>query len=144
LRTETGPATVVEADHLAINGVVFALFGIDAPLRIQWCINGNQRFACGLQARDALQALVEDNVVTCEQVRDPHLRRRVLRFGRCTVGELDLAAEMIRQGMAMAFTEQSDEYVSLQEQARSERVGLWAADEFMSPWEWEEIHMNDY
>jgi endonuclease YncB( thermonuclease family) len=68
----------------------------------------------------------------------------VLRFGRCTVGELDLAAEMIRQGMAMAFTEQSDEYVSLQEQARSERVGLWAADEFMSPWEWEEIHMNDY
>lgn len=144
LRTETGPATVIEADHLAVNGVVFALYGVDAPLRVQWCVTGDQRFACGLEARAALQALVEDKAVTCEQIRDPHLRRRVLRFGRCTVGELDLAAEMVRRGMAMAFTDQSDDYVPLEQEARAERVGLWAADEFMPPWEWEETYLNQY
>ncbi|MET3924534.1 thermonuclease family protein [Devosia sp. 2618] len=143
LRTEVGPAVVVEADHLAINKTVFALYGVDAPIRIQWCMKDGQPFGCGVEAMAALQALVENQTVTCEQVRDPHLRRRVLRFGRCTIGDLDLAAELVRQGMAMAFRPQSEDYVALEEEAQAGRVGLWAADEFTPPWEWEETHLNE-
>jgi endonuclease YncB( thermonuclease family) len=144
LRNEVGPAVAVEADTVAVNGTVFALFGVDAPLRIQWCIKDGQKFGCGVEALQALRGLVENQTVTCKQVRDPHLRRRVLRFGRCTVGELDLAGELVRQGMAMAFSDQSAEYLRLEEEARSAGIGLWAADEFTPPWIWEDTYLNEH
>ena len=143
LRSETGPAIAVESDHVAVNGVVYALYGIDAPLRVQWCLTQSERFGCGIQAFHTLQNILETGPVACEQVRDPHLRRRVLRFGTCKIGELDVAAEMVRRGMAMAFVAQSDQYASLQEQAARDNVGLWAADEFMPPWVWEETHFDE-
>lgn len=143
LKTEVGPAVAVEGDHVAVNGVVFALFGVDAPLRIQWCARDGQKFGCGLEALAALEGLIENQTVTCEQVRDPHLRRRVLRFGRCTIGEKDLAAEMVRQGMAMAFPDQSEEYLQLEEEAKASKAGLWAADEFTPPWIWEDTYLNE-
>jgi endonuclease YncB( thermonuclease family) len=143
LFSETGTAKAVEADHIVVNDLVVGLYGIDAPLRIQPCIKDGREFACGVEARHALDALLEQGPVTCEQVRDPNMRRRMLRFARCTIGDMDVAAEMVRLGMAMAFPPQSDEYVALEQAAKAAGAGLWSADEFRPPWEWEEERQQE-
>lgn len=141
--TETGPAKAIEADHLVVNDQVTALYGIDAPLRIQPCVKDGRQFACGVEALQALEALLAQGPVTCQEVRDPHLRRRMMRYARCTIGDIDIAAAMVSSGMAMAFPDQTDEYLPLEQAARAEGTGLWAADEFQPPWEWEEALQNE-
>lgn len=140
----TGQAEALEADHLVVDGQATALYGIDAPLRIQPCVKDGQEFACGVQALRTLSDILAKGPVTCEEVRDTtSLRRRMQRYARCTIGDLDVAAEMVRAGMAMAMADQSDEYVALEEEAKAAKTGLWAADEFTPPWEWEEQRQYD-
>ncbi|MGB3025564.1 thermonuclease family protein [Paradevosia shaoguanensis] len=135
---ETGTATVVDGDHLAINGRTIGLWGIDAPLPIQPCIKDGKEFACGRDAKDNLEKLVANQTVVCKEARDTeNLRRRMLRWARCTVGDLDLSAEQARLGMAIALSDQSQDYVAQEAEAKAAKVGIWSADEFENPSDWE-------
>jgi len=135
---ETGTATVIDGDHLSINNRTIGLWGIDAPLPIQPCIKGGKEFACGRDAKLSLQKLVEGQTVVCKEERDTqNLRRRMLRWARCTVGDLDLSAEQARLGMAIALSDQSQDYVAQEQEAKTAKVGIWSADEFENPSEWE-------
>jgi len=68
------------------------------------------------------------------------------RYGRrvCSlyVQGLDVNAEMVRAGWAWANTSGNGRYlrdrtfIGLQEQARSERRGLWAGHSQVAPWDW--------
>ena len=43
---------------------------------------------------------------------------------------------MVRRGMAMAYTEQTDDFVEAQMEAITEERGLWEVGvEFVPPWE---------
>ena len=143
LAKETGTGQAIEADHIVVNGTVFALYGIEAPLRIQGCVDGQQSFPCGIVALEVLEEILAEGEVTCQEERDDHLRRRMLRYGRCTIGSIDVGAEMVRRGMAMAFPDQSDEYIELEQTARETQTGLWAADHFEPPWLWEQRRQDE-
>ena len=135
---ETGAASVVDGDHLALNGRTIGLWGIDAPLPIQPCIKDGKEVPCGLESKRSLEKLVMGKTVVCKEVRDSgNLRRRMLRWARCTVDGVDLSAEQARLGMAIALSDQSQDYVAEEAEAKAAKLGLWSADEFENPSDWE-------
>lgn len=91
----------------------------------------------GSRAKQALSALVFGHDVRL-------VTKGLDRYGRTLArvfgGDLDVNAEMIRQGAAWAFrkylTDQS--LLALEEEARTARRGLWALPERerLPPWEW--------
>lgn len=133
-----GGANVREGDSIVVDGRPLRIYGIDAPSLIQPCRFEGADFPCGLMARDALVALIADRPVECRQVRDTNIRRRMIVFVRCAIGDLDLGAEMVRAGMAMAFRQQSRDYAPIEDQAKSAKHGLWKAEIFQPPWEWDD------
>lgn len=135
---ESGTATVMDGDHISLNNRTIGLWGIDAPLPIQPCIKDGKEFACGRDAKLSLEKLVANQTVVCKEVRDTeNLRRRMLRWARCTVGDLDLSAEQARLGMAIALSDQTQDYVPQEQEAKAAKAGIWSADEFENPADWE-------
>jgi len=68
------------------------------------------------------------------------------RFGRTVAkswvsGNRELGAEMIRAGMAWHFKKYSDDIRlgRLEQQARQERVGLWADPKPIAPWDYRKM-----
>ncbi len=134
-QTIRGRAAAVDGDGLEIHGRKIRLFGIDAPEAGQLCTRSDgARWHCGSYATVALDRLVAGREVTC-RVRD------IDRYGRpvavCTAGGRDLAAELVRQGWALAYRRFSRDYADEEEAARAERAGIWAG-RFDEPWQWRE------
>jgi endonuclease YncB( thermonuclease family) len=60
-------AKITDGDTLTIGGVSFRLDGIDAPEMDQTCLDGNSApWACGIEARNQLSAIVGANGVHCD------------------------------------------------------------------------------
>ena len=104
--------------------VKFRIVGIDAP---EICQPG------GAEARDALIGLaLRKPVQVIAQGEDTYGRQ----IGRLSAGDLDLGAEMVRSGMAWAYSFRTGKgpYARLQMQAKKQKRGLFAAqDSAMSP-----------
>lgn len=123
---------VVDGDTLDVDGRRIRLHGIDAPERGQACTKNGENYDCGKASREYLTYLLTGEKVNCE-------RRSQDRWGRevatCTAGGKDIAALMVRQGWAVAYTEYSTAYVEDEQFARTNGMGMWAKD-FMLPKEW--------
>jgi endonuclease YncB( thermonuclease family) len=133
----TGEAVAIESDVIGIEGTVISLWGIEGPLKIQSCLLDNRDWPCGPVAHRELEILVAEGPVTCTRMEDNSFRARALIFARCEVNGRDLSAEMVRRGMAYAYPEQSSDYVEVQAEAELADAGLWKAEIFEAPWEWE-------
>lgn len=120
----TGRARAVDGDTLEVAGQKVRLFGIDAPELDQLCDRGGRRWACGAAARDALAGIVGRQRLACA-VQD------IDRYGRsvavCSAGGEDVAALMVRQGMAIAYRRYSGRYANAEAAARAEGIGLWTS-----------------
>jgi endonuclease YncB( thermonuclease family) len=130
----TGAAEVIDADILKIGQQRVILWGIDAPERAQTCRRDGEHWGCYDAARRTLELLAGRGEVTC------YLRGEADPFGRrhgvCESGGEDLAAEMVRKGMALAFADQTEEYAPVQIEAIAAEAGLWNIGvEFREPWE---------
>lgn len=119
-----GRARAVDGDTLEVAGHKVRLFGIDAPELDQSCDRGGRRWACGEAARKALAEIVGRQRLSCE-VQD------IDRYGRnvatCMAGGEDVAALMVRQGMAIAYRRYSGRYVNAEAAARADGIGLWTS-----------------
>jgi endonuclease YncB( thermonuclease family) len=134
----SGKAVAIESDVLGIAGTVMSLWGIEGPLKIQSCLLDNRDWGCGAVAHRELEIILDQGPATCTRMEDNSFRGRAIVFARCIVNELDVGAEMVRRGMAMAYPPQSDEYSALQAEAEAADAGLWKAEIFEPPWVWEE------
>ena len=119
----TGRATVIDGDTIDVAGLRIRLEGIDAPESSQTCLTAaGQVWPCGSVATRELGRLMAGRDVSCEN-------RGLDKYGRtlgiCSVGSLDINAEMVRQGWAWAFVKYSQAYVAVEEQARGNRAGIW-------------------
>ncbi|NWP24170.1 thermonuclease family protein, partial [Escherichia coli] len=78
-------ATVKDGATLQVANVTFRLDGIDAPPVDQMCIDEHaDSWACGVEARDQLIALIGGKQVRCGDLGpDPASRKR--RVGLCIV-----------------------------------------------------------
>jgi endonuclease YncB( thermonuclease family) len=129
----TGPARVMDADILAIGSKRIILWGVDAPERNQTCSLQRRQWACWNVAARELQILVADGDTTCKSVGKADAFGRI--YGVCTSNGKNLNEEMVRSGLALAFTEQTDDYTPAQEEAKAAKAGLWQdTAKFMPPW----------
>lgn len=119
-----GRARVIDGDTLELAGQKLRLFGIDAPELDQVCDRSGQRWACGEAARAALAQIVGGRRLSCA-VQD------IDRYGRnvatCLAGGDDVAALMVRQGLALAYRRYSGRYVNAEAAARADGIGLWTS-----------------
>lgn len=121
--------TVTDGDRIHVGGVIYRLWGIDAPQSKQTCENG---WPAGQEAIKAMRALVEGRTITCDaRGTDRHGRT----IGLCSADGMDLGASMIRAGMAWAFVRDSYEYFDLEHDARNKRRGVHA-HACQPAWEW--------
>lgn len=124
----SGPVRVVDGDTIAYGERRVRLKGIDAPELAQLCERGSESYRCGLDARQALAALVGAGLVTCRlDGRDRYGRD----LGRCEAGGRDLGAELVIRGLAVAY----GGYAREEDEARRRRLGVWAG-RFERPAEW--------
>lgn len=128
----TGRARVVDGDGLRLQGHEVRLHGIDAFELRQAC-DGRP---CGSAARSALSDLISRGTVTCRPTDTDWYGRTI---ATCRVGGLDLGAEMVRAGHALAYRRYSTAYVDEENQARRDGAGAWAG-RFENPQDWRRSH----
>jgi len=128
----TGPATVIDGDSLKIGETTIRLHAVDAFEGRQTCLRRGERWPCGEAAANRMRELVAGRTITCEP-------RDLDDYGRtvavCSSGRIDLGAELVRDGLALAYRRYGNDYVDEEDEARSARRGVWAG-EFTPPWEW--------
>ena len=104
------------------------LHAIDAPERDQ---------PHGAASKQALSKLVYGKQVNAEPIEQDRYDRLVARLW---LGELDVNAEMLRQGAAWVYRRYAGDqaYCMYEKIARDQRRGLWALsrDQRVAPWEW--------
>lgn len=128
-----GTAAVSQGDSLTVGNRRVRLFGIDAPPVTMKCSVDGEIWDCGRESRDTLTRLVQGQRLRClEEDRD--------RWGRVLAtcylpSGMDIANEMVRQGLAVAFTQVSDRYLAAEQRARRERAGIWRGT-FPPTWQW--------
>jgi endonuclease YncB( thermonuclease family) len=117
-----GPATVVDADTLTVAGQRIRLHGVDAPEASQLCTREGLPWRCGADATAALRAFLRGRPVACTPVERDRYGRVV---ARCRAGGEDLGAWLVREGLAVAYTDFSWRYLPEELRARWHGRGLW-------------------
>ncbi len=133
-----GQARAITSDQIAIGTTRINLYGVDAPDPDQdnECTAGRTRYGCSANAKRALETLVSLGPVECTDSGEKNFIG--IPYMTCRLnGGLDIGADLIRQGWALAFRFQSDKYVPLEEEAKAKAIGLWQPTiRFTNPWEW--------
>ena len=128
----SGQARVIDGDTIEIDGQRIRLHGIDAPETRQLCYIDGKQWQCGKDAGNILSDWINHRPVTCQE-RDRDRYGRIVAV--CYVGDEDLNAWMVLQGLAVAYRRYSLDYVEQETDAQLARRGVWAT-RFVLPWEW--------
>jgi endonuclease YncB( thermonuclease family) len=116
----------IDADTFDIGMVRIRLHGIDAPELSQTCARPDGgTWPCGAVALERLQALGAGGDVTCVG-RERDLYGRII--ATCTADGVDIAAQLIAEGLAWAYREYSDAYAPEEDRARARGLGIWQAE----------------
>ena len=133
-----GEAEVTDGDTIIINDIRIRFTGSDAPEsyffgKTQTCLNGDGlEWECGNAATQKLKELINNQTVRCTDEGQDRYGRTL---GICYVGDMDLQAEMVKSGMAVAYLRYSDRYEKEQNYAKKIKAGMWAG-EFKQPEVW--------
>ncbi|PWS35855.1 nuclease [Falsiroseomonas bella] len=131
-----GPATVVDADTLVVSGQRVRLDAADAPELRQSCERGGVSWPCGRDAAQALRQFIGTRDLRCET----HGRDRFDRvLALCRAGGEDIAAWLVSEGLAVAYTRYSWRYLPQEAAARWHGRGMWGGD-FDRPEDWRRAH----
>jgi endonuclease YncB( thermonuclease family) len=118
----SGNAKAKDGDSLVLNGTDVRLHGIDAPEYNQSCSSPAGEYGCGREALDALRDLLRGRIISCTAIE-------IDRYGRavsiCRDGTLEINAEMVRLGWAVAYLRHSAAYLRSENQAKAARRGIW-------------------
>ena len=125
-------AKVVDGDSLDIGATRIRLHAIDAFEGRQRCERGGSSWDCGAAATTELRRLVGSRAASCEKT-DTDIYDRTVAI--CRSGGLDLGAQMVRAGLALAYRHYGNDYVDEEDEARVARRGAWAGT-FTAPWDW--------
>ncbi|MBS0538431.1 MAG: thermonuclease family protein [Proteobacteria bacterium] len=125
--------TAIDGDTVDYKGVVVHLWGIDAPENGQVCTDG---WEAGQESRAALARLLRAGSVEC-RLQGGDSSGHVAAV--CTAAGKDLAAVMVRTGMAWAQVRETEAYVVQEAEAMSAVRGVHAHS-CEKAWEWRAKH----
>ncbi|HEV2575504.1 MAG TPA: thermonuclease family protein [Beijerinckiaceae bacterium] len=118
-------------------GDAYRLYGIETCAPAQTARLGRQPWPCGTMATAWLVTATLNAWLACRTLREESGEHLV----RCaTAGHQDLAADMLRAGVAVAVPGTDREpairaYIQAEQDARKAYRGLWSST-FQMPWEW--------
>lgn len=115
--------TVLDADKVQHK---IRLAEIDAPEKAQ---------PFGNRSKRALNELVHGKVVRVVEHGHDKYKRTI---GRVYQGDVDVNAEQVKQGLAWVYRKYSKDATlsPLENEAKAQRLGLWADAEPVPPWTW--------
>ena len=123
---------ITDGDTIKINGEKIRFSGIDTPeLKQTWIISGVENF-CGLKAKEILIEKISDQKVVCVSEGKDQYKRTL---AECFVNDESLSSYLVRSGYAFAYRKYSKKFVSDEEFAKSNKLGIWSM-EFDYPWDW--------
>tara|TARA_Y100000588_G_scaffold278159_1_gene294767 strand:+ start:335 stop:991 length:657 start_codon:yes stop_codon:yes gene_type:complete len=132
-----GKATVIDGDTITIKNAKIRFSGIDAPEKnyrgqTQFCRGPKGVWACGKKASSKLKKLINGQEVQCtNEGKDKYGRTLSI----CYANGVDLQAEMVRSGMAVAYLRYSNRYENEMIEAMTAQVGIWGGP-FVEPEQW--------
>ncbi|MBO0763741.1 MAG: thermonuclease family protein [Hyphomicrobiaceae bacterium] len=124
-RSLHGYAYADGANTLRIGGTTLRLTGIDTPEVEQRCGRPGWSWRCGRAAEMALSKLVKGRRVSCALSGSDDAGHA---FGRCSVGQMDVGAELVRQGHVFAEGGILARYAAEEREARAAKAGMWGGD----------------
>jgi len=137
--TVSGRARVISADTLRIGRHRIRLSGIEVPDLNQRCLRsgaraGGRTWACGREAREALQRLVHGHTVKCEISSAGSTEDA--SPGRCETKRMDVAEALVKAGFAFAEGMFMPTYGSAETAAKESKSGIWSSAEPERPAQW--------
>lgn len=127
-----GPAIVIDGDTLEVAGLRLRLEGIDAPEAAQTCKRASgDDWPCGMEASEALSALVRNRQVACDPVGQDKYKRTL---AICFVDGDELNGLMVATGYARAFVKYSTAYAADEASAKAASAGIWQGTS-EAPWD---------
>lgn len=129
-----GHARIIDGDTISISKTKIRLHGIDAPETKQTCLDHtNTPYMCGKASTAFLRKLIGPSLMV--HCKGKHHDRYKRLIAVCFADGMDLNAEMVRQGWAVAYRKYSKDYVKTEAEAKKAKRGVWAG-EFDMPWVW--------
>ena len=118
---------------MRVDGVVVRIAHVEAPESRQPCYRADgRRWNCASAAKSALARAVRGHRVTCTPV-GPDNGGYVT--AQCSVGDSDLATELVRNGDVFAVSSFFSSLGSEEDAARNAKKGIWQG-EIQRPQEW--------
>jgi endonuclease YncB( thermonuclease family) len=129
--TIAGLGKAIDGDTFKIGEAVIRLADIDAPEVAQRCEGGPKHLSrCGVYVADLLRSRLAEKEVSCDVREIDQYDRRI---ARCSQGEEELSAWLVRNGWALAYRTYSDRLTRAEDEARKQHLGLWQTS-FEAPW----------
>ena len=140
LAPEQGSFIAIDGDSLRKGDSEYRLHAIDAPELQQNCVSASGAgYPCGRDAQKALRALISGHDLSCRILETDRYGRAV---ATCLQADLDINAEMVRLGWAIAYRQHGLDYVAAESQAKKARRGIWQG-QFETPEDWRTKHRKN-
>mgnify|MGYP001483633204 CR=1 FL=1 len=144
----SGIPKVIDGDTIHINNFKFRLEGIDAPEMRQQCkkeflkissiigFSFYKDYTCGKVSRKKLITKINKSEIKCISTTKDRYKRYI---ATCFKGKTNLNQWMVRNGFAIAYRKYSKKYVSDEEFAKENKLGIWQG-KFIEPEKWRKLN----
>ncbi len=137
----SGIANVIDGDTIRIEKNKIRLFGIDAPEKKQKCqkpwlsisfLTFNNDYECGVISTNKLKSKIDNKFLICKSNNIDRYKRFI---AECYKDKTNISRWMVLNGYAVAYRKYSKKFVSEENLAKKDKLGLWAGT-FEMPWNW--------
>lgn len=123
----------VDGDSLIVDGKKIRLVGIDSPEYDQYCKNSaGKKYKCGEKASNYMKKMIANGKKQHQKIKCKNYGTD--RYNRtlsvCYLGKLNLNAEMVKSGWAVAY--RHDMFKAAESEAKKAKRGVWQG-KFMRP-----------
>ena len=144
----SGIPKIIDGDTIHINDYKFRLEGIDAPEMRQQCkkeflkissiigFSFYKDYTCGKVSRKKLITKINKSEIKCISTTKDRYKRYI---ATCFKGKTNLNQWMVRNGFAIAYRKYSKKYVSDDEFAKENKLGIWQG-KFIEPEKWRKLN----
>ena len=143
-----GIPKIIDGDTIYINEYKIRLEGIDAPEMRQECKKERlkissivgftfyKNYSCGEVSKENLEVKIDGSKIKCiSSTKDKYKRY----LAKCFKDKINLNRWMVRNGYAVAYRRYSKEYISDEDFARENKLGLWQG-KFIKPEKWRKLN----